>query len=197
MSVGTAVLVDDRLPVLVPDGLAEQESVDRTEDVGVGVEDEETTGATMAVAVPVRDTLWDTVVDASWLEVGLLVDEPSTDGVPVGVAVGAGVEVSSFVKETLALQDRVGNGVGVADILSLLVPDLLQVAELVDWSVWEEDVVGVGVYVGAVVAVTSFVSVTLSDVVAVGTGVSDVVSDSVLEGVAVGAGVDVSSLVSV
>ena len=65
MSVGTAVLVDDRVPVLVPDGLAEQESVDRTEDVGVGVEDEETTGATTAVAVPVRDTLWDTVVDAS------------------------------------------------------------------------------------------------------------------------------------
>ena len=124
-------------------------------------------------------------------------DEPGEDALPVGVAVGAGVEVSSFVKETLALHDRVGTDVGVADILSLLVPDLLQVAELVDWSVWEEDVVGVGVYVGAVVAVTSFVSVTLSDVVAVGTGVSDVVSDSVLEGVAVGAGVDVSSLVSV
>ena len=68
-------------------------------------------------------------------------DDKGTDGVPVGVAVGAGVEVSSFVKETLALHDRVGTDVGVADILSLLVPDLLQVAELVDWSVWEEDVV--------------------------------------------------------
>ena len=124
-------------------------------------------------------------------------DEPSRDGVPAGVAVGAGVEVSSFVKETLALHDRVGTDVGVPDMLSLLVADLLHVAVLVDWSVWEEDVVGVGVYVGAVVAVNSFVSVTLSDVVAVGTGVSDVVSDSVLEGVAVGAGVDVSSLVSV
>ena len=52
-------------------------------------------------------------------------------------------------------------------------------------------------HVGAVVAVTSLVSVTLSDVVVVGTGVSDVVSDSVPEGVAVGAGVDVTSLVSV
>ena len=124
-------------------------------------------------------------------------DDKGTDGVPVGVAVGAGVEVSSFVKETLALHDRVGTDVGVPDMLSLLVADLLHVAVLVDWSVWEEDVVGVGVYVGAVVAVNSFVSVTLSDVVAVGTGVSDVVSDSVLEGVAVGAGVDVSSLVSV
>ena len=68
-------------------------------------------------------------------------DDKGTDGVPVGVAVGAGVEVSSFVKEALALYDRVGTDVGVADILSLLVPDLLQVAELVDWSVWEEDVV--------------------------------------------------------
>jgi hypothetical protein len=53
------------------------------------------------------------------------------------------------------------------------------------------------VHVGAVVAVSSFVSVTLSDGVAVGTGVSDVVSDTVRESVAVGAGVDVSSLVSV
>ena len=65
MSVGTAVLVDDRLPVLVPDGLAEQDNVDRAEDVGVGVEDEETTGATTAVAVPVRDPVGDTVADAS------------------------------------------------------------------------------------------------------------------------------------
>ena len=64
-----------------------------------------------------------------------------TDGVPVGVAVGAGVEVSSFVKETLALHDRVGTDVGVADTLSLLVADLLQVAVLVDSSVWEKDVV--------------------------------------------------------
>ena len=64
MTVGTAVLVDDRLPVLVPDGLAEQDSVDRTEDVGVGVEDEETTGATTAVAVPVRDPVCDTGADA-------------------------------------------------------------------------------------------------------------------------------------
>ena len=65
MSVGTAVLVDDRLPVLVPDGLAEQDNVDRAEDVGVGVEDEETTGATTAVAVPVCDPVGDTVADAS------------------------------------------------------------------------------------------------------------------------------------
>ena len=65
MSVGTAVLVDDTLAVLVRDGLAEQDNVDRTEDVGVGVEDEEEIGATMAVAVPVRDAVWDTVGDIS------------------------------------------------------------------------------------------------------------------------------------
>ena len=106
-------------------------------------------------------------------------DEPGTDGVPVGVAVGAGVEVSSFVKELLALHDRVGTDVDVADTLPLLVADLLQVTVLVDWSVWEEDVVSVGVYVGAVVAVSSFVSVVLSDVVAVGTGVADGVPDTV------------------
>ena len=65
MSVGTAVRVGDRLPVLVPDGLAEQDSVDQTEEVGVGVEDDKTTGATAAVAVPVREPVWDTVADAS------------------------------------------------------------------------------------------------------------------------------------
>ena len=135
------MLVDDTLAVLTPDGLDEQEYVDRTEDVGVGVDDEETIAPAAAVAVPVRDPVWDTVADAPRVKVGLLVDDKGTDGVPVGVAVGAGVEVSSFVKETLALHDRVGTDVGVADILSLLVPDLLQVAELVDWSVWEEDVV--------------------------------------------------------
>ena len=135
------MLVDDTLAVLTPDGLDEQEYVDRTEDVGVGVDDEETIAPAAAFTVLVREPVWDTVADAARVKVGLLVDDPGTDGVPVGVAVGAGVEVSSFVRETLALHDRVGTDVGVADILPLLVPDLLQVAVLVDWSVWEEDVV--------------------------------------------------------
>ena len=71
----------------------------------------------------------------------MVVDVACTDGVPVGVAVGAGVEVSSLVKVVLVLDDRVGTDVPVADILSLLVPDLLELKVLVDWSVWEEDVV--------------------------------------------------------
>ena len=91
VSVRTVVLVDNRLPVLVLDGLAEQQYAFRTEDVGVGVEDGETIGVTTAVGMPVRDAVWDTVADASSTTVGLLVDEPGTDGVPVGVAVRAGV----------------------------------------------------------------------------------------------------------
>ena len=65
LSVRTVVLVDDRLPVLVPDGLAEEEYVVRAQDVGVGVKDGETIAATTAVAVPVRVAVWDTVADAS------------------------------------------------------------------------------------------------------------------------------------
>ena len=63
VSVVAAVVVGKGLTVKVRDALIEQENVVRTEDVGVGVED---IGAkTMAVPVPVREPVWDTVADAS------------------------------------------------------------------------------------------------------------------------------------
>lgn len=88
--------------------------------------------AVRALAVSVPVCVEETVVDAAGVNVALLVNELATDELLDDVEVGAGVEVISLDRVVLTLEDKVSTGVGVDDILSLLVPDLVPVSVRVD-----------------------------------------------------------------